>query len=141
MIRIDDALSIPESELRFMASRGGGPGGQHVNKVASRVTLQFDVGASATLTEEQRTRIMQRLASRISKEGVLRMSSHAQRSQAANRAALVERFARVMGEALRPRKSRARSGPPRVSRRRRLESKRRRAEIKRRRGKVPGGEE
>ena len=141
MIRIDEVLSIPESELRFTAARGGGPGGQHVNKVATRVTLQFDVGASPSLNAEQRARILERLASRISKEGVLRMSSHAQRSQAANKAALVERFARVVGDALLERKSRARSGPPRVSRLRRLESKRRRREVKRGRTKVRGGEE
>ena len=64
-------LEIPEGELEFVASRSGGPGGQNVNKVSSRVTLRFDVGHSGSLNEEQRTRIQRRLATRINKDGVL----------------------------------------------------------------------
>ncbi|HMC82356.1 MAG TPA: aminoacyl-tRNA hydrolase [Candidatus Polarisedimenticolia bacterium] len=87
MIEIRDGLAIREEELRFTASRSGGPGGQNVNKVSTRVTLWFDVAGSPSLTAEQRSLIRSRLATRISKEGVLRVVSQQTRSQAANREA------------------------------------------------------
>lgn len=136
MIRIDDSLEIPESEISFTASRGGGPGGQHVNKVASRVTLHFDVRASESLDERQKRRIEGRLGNRINKEGVLQLSSHATRSQAANKERLLERFADLLGEALKPRRKRAKTRPSRAAKERRLQQKRQRSEIKRRRGPV-----
>jgi ribosome-associated protein len=133
MIRIDDNLQIPESEIVFTASRGGGPGGQHVNKVATRVTLRFDVRNSASLDDAQRRRIESRLANRINKEGVLQLSSHATRSQAANKERLLERFAELLAGALKPRRRRRRTSPSRAARERRLREKRQRAETKRRR--------
>src|SRR3989442_10645861 len=67
MIEIMDGTSIPESELGFSASRSGGPGGQNVNKVSSKVTLTFDVQASTALSEDQKRKIMGKLATRINK--------------------------------------------------------------------------
>lgn len=136
MIRIDDSLQIPEAEITFTASRGGGPGGQHVNKVASRVTLHFDVRGSESLREDQRRRIESRLANRINKEGTLQISSHASRSQAANKERLIERFAGMLADALRPRRKRKKTRPSRSAKERRLQEKRQRSEIKRQRGAV-----
>ncbi|NKB88316.1 MAG: aminoacyl-tRNA hydrolase [Acidobacteria bacterium] len=136
MIRINDQLSIPSDELRFTASRGGGPGGQHVNKVASRVTLRFDVAASRVLSDYQRARIREVLASRLTRDGELLLSSHESRSQAANRAALTERFATLIRDALRPRETRRKTRPTRGSKERRVQAKKRRADVKRTRGKV-----
>jgi len=136
MILINDKVQIPESELRFTASRGGGPGGQHVNKVASRVTLYFDVGRSASLDDGDRARIMQALASRLTNDGVLQLSSHASRSQAANRDALVHRFEQLLRGALKRRKKRQKTRPTRGSKERRLEGKKQRAKVKRARGRV-----
>ena len=72
MLRLNDQLSLPESELSYRTSRSSGPGGQNVNKVETRVTVLFDVAASPTLSEEQKTRIRERLATRLDKQGVLR---------------------------------------------------------------------
>ena len=136
MIQINDKVQIPESELRFTASRGGGPGGQHVNKVASRVTLHFDVGKSPSLDDGDRARVMQVLANRLTNEGVLQISSHATRSQAANREVLVHRFEQLLRGALKRRKKRRQTRPTRGSKERRLEGKKQRAQVKRGRGRV-----
>jgi len=136
MIVINDRVQIPESELRFTASRGGGPGGQHVNKVASRVTLYFDVSKSPSVDESDRARIMRMLANRLTNDGVLQISSHASRSQAANREALVHRFEQLLRGALARRKKRRKTRPTRGSKERRLEGKKQRSQVKRRRGKV-----
>lgn len=141
MIRIDDRLEIPPDEITFVASRGGGPGGQHVNKVATRMTLRFDVANSPSLTEPQRRRLRKMLASRINRDGVLQLSSHAHRSQLANREALLVRFAETLAAALKPPRRRKKTRVPRGSRERRLTAKRQRSEKKQARGRVRRGEE
>lgn len=135
MIEITPELSIPESELEFLASRAGGPGGQHVNKVSSRVTLRFDLWGSTTLDEEQKRRIAEALPTRITKEGVLTMHARRHRSQAMNREELLGRFAELLREALRPRRARRKTRPSRAAKKRRLDEKRRRGEQKRLRSK------
>src|SRR4029434_7572845 len=99
-------LEIPDGELEFVASRSGGPGGQNVNKVSSRVTLRFDVERSSALNPEQRIRIQRKLASRINKDGVLQVSSQRTRSQELNRADTVQRFGELLRAALREDKAR-----------------------------------
>lgn len=141
MIYIDTRLSIAEEELSFSVSRAGGPGGQHVNKVNTRVTLRFDVENSPSLEEYQRRRIRDRLSTRISREGVLQVVCGRHRSQGANREEAVSRFAGLLAAALKPRKRRAVSRVPAGEKRRRLQEKRRRGEIKRRRGRPGAGDE
>jgi ribosome-associated protein len=131
MIEITPELSIPEAELTFTTSRSGGPGGQHVNKVESRVTLRFHVAASQSLDDQQKRRIGARLATRITKDGELLLHASRHRSQAANRIELVERFAELLRAALEPRRIRKKTRPTRGSRERRLDSKRRRSDLKR----------
>src|SRR5208337_733977 len=92
MIKITDHISIPEEELSFTASLSGGPGGQNVNKVSSRVTLWFDVVNSPALSPEQKELVMSRLGNRIGKNGVLRVISQQTRSQAENKELAIERF-------------------------------------------------
>ena len=116
MIRINSGLSIPTSELRFSASRGGGPGGQHVNKVASRVTLSFDVRNSPSLDDADRARLEDKLRSRITTAGILSLSSHSTQSQAANRADVVERFATLGRAPVRRRRRGRPTGPGAASR-------------------------
>ncbi len=123
-------MSIPFAELRFTASRSSGPGGQHANKVASRVTLRFDVDATGALDESQKRRLHERLATRITREGVLHLHAQKHRSQAANRELLVERFVELVAEALEPRRARRRTKPSRAERQRRLDAKRRRGRVK-----------
>ncbi len=133
MIEVMAHLAIPESELTFTASRSSGPGGQHVNKVSSRVTLLFNVAASPSLSDEQKHRILTRLATRISKDGVLRVISQRHRSQMANRQAAVERFVALLREAHTPVPRRKKTTVSAAAKQRRLEEKKRRSRLKRQR--------
>ena len=133
MIPIADDLSIPDEEVSFVTSRSGGPGGQNVNKLETRVTLRFDLADSASLSEEQKARLRERLATRITKDGVLHVTSQRHRTQAANREAAVERFAELVRDNLREEPPRKRTRPSRAAKARRLEEKRRRSHRKRER--------
>ncbi len=138
MIDVTAYLSIPEPEVTFTASRSGGPGGQHVNKVSSRMTLYFDVAASPSLSEAQKQRILSYLATRISKDGVLRVVSQKYRSQAANRTAATERFVTLLREALTPVSVRRKTAVSPAAKRRRLEEKKYRSRLKQQRTQKAG---
>lgn len=133
MIPIDENLAIPDEEVSFTTSRSGGPGGQNVNKLETRVTLRFDLAGSPSLTEEQKARLRERLATRITRDGVLQVTSQKHRSQGANREAAVERFAELLGENLREEPPRRKTRPSRAARARRVEEKRRQGQRKRER--------
>jgi ribosome-associated protein len=105
------------------------------------VELLFDVAASPSLTEPQRHRLLQALAPRLDKAGVLRIVAQSQRSQSANREEAVRRFRALLAAALRPRKKRVATAPTTSSRARRREVKRRRSSVKRQRGRVRTDEE
>lgn len=130
MIEIPGGVAIPDEELRFIASRSGGPGGQHVNKVSSRMTLRFDVGGSPSLTPRQKERLGERLRTRIGADGVLRVVSSKHRSQLANREAAVVRFRELLALALAEPKERRSTRVPAGARQRRIEEKKRRGHIK-----------
>lgn len=134
MIEINNSLSIPDDELTFEFSRSSGPGGQNVNKVSTRATLLFDVASSPSLTEEQRSRILNRLQTRINKSGVLRVTSQKHRSQSANREAARERFAELIRTALQQIRPRRKTRVPKGVRERRLKEKKQRSMLKRQRG-------
>ena len=135
MIRITDDLSIPENEISFTASRSGGPGGQNVNKVSSRVTLSFDVRNSSALSQEQKKKIVDELGNRINKDGILRIISQRTRSQDMNRTDALERFAGLIGMALTPKRLRIKTRVPSGVRENRLEKKKKRTTIKQTRSK------
>lgn len=138
MIPITEALAIPDEEVAFTTSRSGGPGGQNVNKLETRVTLRFDLAGSAALSEEQKARLRERLATRITRDGILQVTSQRHRTQAANREAAVERFAELLRENLREEPPRKKTRPSRAAKARRLEGKRRRSQRKRERsGPIP----
>ena len=128
---IRDGLVIPGAELWFTASRSGGPGGQHVNKTSSRVTLRWNVDKTAALGDEDRERVMVRLANRLSREGVLRVSSESERSQHRNRLGARERMVELVRGALREERERRPTRTPARAHRQRIEDKRRRSGIKR----------
>ena len=127
MIEVKEDLLIPERELSFTFSRSSKPGGQKVNKVSTRVTLLFDVRRSPSLTERQRTLILARLQTRITKNGILRVVSQKYRTQGANREAATERFAELLGEALSEQPPRKKRRVPKEVRERRLKDKKRRS--------------
>ena len=133
MIPIDDNLAIPDEEVTFATSRSGGPGGQNVNKLETRVTLRFDLAGSGALSEEQKARLRERLATRITRDGILQVSSQRHRSQGANREAAGERFAKLLRENLREETPRRKTRPSRAAKARRLDEKRRQSRRKRER--------
>ena len=100
MYIINDALIIPTHEVWFEFSHSAGPGGQNVNKLATRATLCFSLANSSVLTNEQKTLVAERLASRISSDQVLRISCDETRGQAANRTRAAERFCELLREAI-----------------------------------------
>jgi ribosome-associated protein len=130
MVEINPSLSLPDGELELRTSRSAGPGGQNVNKLETRVTVRFDVAGSPSLTDDQRRRIQERLGTRISKAGVLQVSSQRHRTQAANREAAVARLAGLLAAALEPEAERKPTRMPKAAKRRRLEEKRRRGRLK-----------
>jgi ribosome-associated protein len=133
MIEISDGVYIGEDELVFKASRSGGPGGQNVNKVSTRIVLLFDVANCAGLSETQKQQIWTRLATRIGKSGLIRVTSQRFRSQKANRQAAVERLCELLKAALETEPVRHRTKAPRHAHERRLERKKRRSLLKQQR--------
>ena len=129
-LRIDDRLVIPGDELEVRASRSGGPGGQHVNTTASRVELRWDVRASRALDEVQRDLLLERLASRLTADGVLVLQASEHRSQHRNREAALGRLRTLVVEALVVQAERRPTRPSRSARRRRLDDKRARSTTK-----------
>jgi ribosome-associated protein len=129
-LNITETLDIPLAELHFQFSRSGGPGGQHVNRSATQVELTFDVANSPSLTDPQRARLLAVLKSYIDTHGVLHLSSQTTRSQHRNRAEVIERFQRLLQQALRLPKRRVRTRPPPHAKEHRLAEKRRKSTIK-----------
>lgn len=129
-VELAGSVAIPEAELDIAFSRGGGPGGQHVNTTSTKVELRFDVAGSPSLTEEQKARLRAELGGRMTKDGVLVLQASEHRSQARNREAVIARFANLVGNALQPRRPRRRTRRPRAADERRLDEKRRRSEKK-----------
>lgn len=131
MIKIIGNVSIDERELSFTYSRSPGPGGQNVNKTATKATLWFDVMGSPSLTTEQRARVRAEFRTRMNRKGVLRVMSWRRRTQAANRRDALDRFVRLLGTVLAPRTARKKTRPSRAARELRLREKRRRSGQKR----------
>jgi ribosome-associated protein len=124
-LRINDRLSLPLSEIELRTSRSSGPGGQHANVTASRVEALFDVEASASLDDAQRSRLLERVGP------VVTAVAQDTRGQARNRELALERLAAKIAAGLRVRRKRRPTKPTRASRRRRLEQKRQAGEKKR----------
>ena len=141
LIEIESELRIPSSEISFNFSRSSGPGGQHVNKVSTRVTLLFNVAASPSLTGAQKERLQELLGTRINQAGVLQVSSQDSRSQSRNRQAALDRFEALLREALRRPKPRRPTRKPRRAKEERLQQKKQRAQLKRDRSKVSSSDD
>ena len=136
-LEITPALRLPWSELEYLASRSGGPGGQHVNTSSTRIEVWWDVAGSPSLTEDQRRWLLQRLGARLDSSGRLRLVSSASRSQLRNREDVTARLQSVVAASLVVPKKRRKTKPSRAAKAARLEAKRRRSAIKERRRRPP----
>ena len=130
-VTISKSLIIPDSELEVRASRSSGAGGQHVNKTSSRIEIVWNVRDSRILTDEQRSMLMERLASRISTDGAIRIVASEMRSQKQNRERAEIRLAETITRALTPRKKRKPTRRPRSADEARLASKKLQSKKKR----------
>jgi ribosome-associated protein len=124
-IRVHRSLAIPLGEVELRTSRSSGPGGQHAQKTETRVEALFDVEASATLSEAQKRRLVQRAGP------VVRAVAQDERSQWRNRELALERLAGAIREGLRVERPRRPTAPTRAAKERRLGEKRIRSETKR----------
>ena len=126
-------------EVRFITSRSGGKGGQHVNKVESRVQLIFSIRESEQLTEPEKETLLNRLGNQVTKEGAVVISAEESRSQHRNREIALAKFKERISGAFKPVKKRKATKPTRASQKKRLKSKKATGEKKRLRGKVDPG--
>ena len=110
-------------EIKLKAIRSSGAGGQHVNKVSTKVELTFDVTNSTALTIVEKRRLSDKLASRLTKEGVLILQADETRSQYRNKAVAIQRFLELVLSALKTQKNRRKSRPTRSSIEKRLHRK------------------
>ena len=138
-IAVAPGVNIPVHEIELRGITGSGPGGQHVNRSATRVALRWNVHTTRALRDEQRARVVQRLGSRLDADGTLRIVAGEYRSQLQNRRAAVERLVAILARALVVQTARKATRPTRGSVERRLDEKRQRSDTKRRR-REPGTE-
>lgn len=123
--RINADLLLPF--VQFQTSRSGGAGGQHVNKVETKVTLLFDIAAAAVFSEEEKVRIRKRLANRLLADGLVQVSSQETRSQLRNKDLALQKLVELLSNALRIEKPRKATKPSKAAVQKRLDAKRQQA--------------
>ena len=133
VVAVNDSLSIPRGELDVRVSRSSGTGGQHVNKTSSRVEIFWNIRASSALTNEQRARLLDKLSSRVTTEGSIRVVASDLRSQSRNRDLAEQRLAELVRRALVVPRKRRPTKPSRAAKEARLESKKKHSNKKRER--------
>jgi ribosome-associated protein len=133
LLAVNDSLSIPRSELDVRVSRASGAGGQHVNKTSSRVEIFWNIPASRALNDDQRARLLDKLSSRLSTEGSIRVVASDMRSQSRNRDLAEERLTELVRHALIVPRKRKATRPTRAAKEARLETKKRHSNKKQQR--------
>lgn len=129
-LRVNDAIVIPAAELTVTFVRAGGPGGQNVNKVASKAVVRFALRDSPAIPDDVKARVLARLASRLTRDGELIVTSAATRDQSRNRVAALARLAALLAAAAKRPRVRRPTRPSATAVARRLEDKRHRARVK-----------
>jgi ribosome-associated protein len=127
MLEINDQLRIPDDEFRWSFARSGGPGGQNVNKVASKAELRWGLADSPSLPPDVKARLAAQQRGRITAEGELLITSQRFRDQERNRQDCLDKLREMIVAATRPPKRRRPTKPTRGSRERRLQVKRQRS--------------
>lgn len=118
------------SELTFKTSRSGGSGGQNVNKVSTKVLLEFDVLNSKFLDEEQKSIIQKKLENKINSEGILQVVSQSERTQLKNKKVVLDKFKLLISNSFLVRKERKATKIPNAVKEKRLSDKRIKSELK-----------
>jgi len=135
---IKNSIAIPERELKITASRSEGPGGQHVNKTSTRITVRWNVRQTTALSNTQKERVLQKLASRLTIDDDLIISNSTSRSQQQNKELALERLANTIRKALYVPKRRMKTRIPKSAKEARLKAKTYRSVIKKMRSKKIG---
>lgn len=130
MFIVTEQIQIPETEFSWTYVRSSGPGGQNVNKVASKAVLRWNLTASLSIPEPVKARFRGRHARRLTAEGDFLLTSQRYRDQERNRQDCLEKLAAFLREAIEPPKPRRPSKPTRGSKERRLTEKKRRSSVK-----------
>jgi ribosome-associated protein len=129
-VEIVPGVRLSESAMRFRYARSSGPGGQNVNKVNTKAELWVPLDALYGLNHRAMARLRQMAGKRLTVAGEIHIASDTERTQEANRAAVLQRLKDLLSQAVREPKLRRKTKPSRASKRRRLESKKHRGEIK-----------
>lgn len=112
-----------ESEFEFKSSRSGGKGGQNVNKVETKIELNFDVPNSLVLNDDEKNKILMKLENKIDKNGILQIVAQTERSQLMNKVKARKRFYELIENALKKEKLRKKTKPSVSSKEKRIEAK------------------
>jgi ribosome-associated protein len=123
-------------EFEYRTSRSGGPGGQNVNKVSSKVELRFHVNNSELLSEEEKALLHEKLGNYISQEGYLQLTCQTERSQLANKERCIQKFYELLGKAFTKQKARKATKPSRAAHQERIASKKKLSDKKATRGRI-----
>lgn len=132
-ISVAPGVHIPAGELQVSAISGSGPGGQHVNRSATRIAVQWNVRTTRALRDDQRERVLEKLASRLDSDGCIRIVAGEYRSQQQNRRAAFERLQQLIARALVVPRTRRATRPTYGSVQERLSTKKQRSDTKRQR--------
>ena len=133
MLDINATIHIPDTELEWTYVRSGGPGGQNVNKVASKAVLRWNVVASTALADDVKARLLSQQANRLTTEGDLLLTSQRYRDQDRNREDCLEKLRSLVLAATQVPKVRKKKKPTRASKERRLAAKKHRSAVKKQR--------